>query len=170
MSRADLSCINIKAFIAVLESCKFEENAKPVKKMLRKGDQLERRHQIKLSPVIHCLENFFVVPLQRAIPNFVTTKAVEGWACHITPDSVVTGSLDGAVVCIRNADPGFDWIFSHNISGLVTEYGGVNLHMAIRCAEQNLPAAIGCGEILYERCVKARIIRLNCDTQSVTFL
>ena len=29
------------------------------------------------------------------------------------------------------------------IKGLITKYGGVNSHMAIRCAELSVPAAIG---------------------------
>lgn len=34
--------------------------------------------------------------------------------------------------------------------------------MAIRCAEYNLPAAIGCGGILFERVSKARSGLLDC--------
>ena len=36
--------------------------------------------------------------------------------------------------------------FFKNISGLITKNGGVNSHMAIRCQELNIPAAIGIGE------------------------
>mgnify|MGYP003314205154 CR=1 FL=1 len=56
---------------------------------------------------------------------------------------------------------GFDWIFTRNIIGLVSQYGGANSHMAIRCAEFGLPAAIGCGERTFERLVGARKIELN---------
>ena len=51
---------------------------------------------------------------------------------------------------IENADPGFDWIFGNKLLGLITKYGGVNSHMAIRCAELEIPAAIGCGEQKFE--------------------
>ena len=30
-------------------------------------------------------------------------------------------------------------------------YGGANSHMAIRCAEFNIPAAIGCGTLIYDQ-------------------
>ena len=33
-------------------------------------------------------------------------------------------NIKGKIVAISNADPGFDWIFSHNIVGLITQYGG----------------------------------------------
>ena len=54
---------------------------------------------------------------------------------------------------LPNADPGFDWIFSRNIAGFVTAYGGVNSHMAVRASELGLPAVIGAGETLYAEVV-----------------
>ena len=70
----------------------------------------------------------------------------------------------------RAADPGYDWIFSHSIAGLITEYGGVASHMAIRAAEFGLPAAIGCGEIIFDRLRCARLIELDCTSKKVRAL
>ena len=75
--------------------------------------------------------------------------------------------LSGKVVLIESADPGYDWIFSHNIAGLATKFGGANSHMAIRCAELDIPAAIGCGEQLFERMVKASEISLDCGSELI---
>ena len=50
------------------------------------------------------------------------------------------------IVLIENADPGFDFLFSYKIKGLITKYGGANSHMAIRCMELGLPAIIGSGD------------------------
>ena len=36
-----------------------------------------------------------------------------------------------------------------NILGLVTKFGGINSHMAIRCSELSIPAVIGCGEQIF---------------------
>ena len=68
---------------------------------------------------------------------------------------------------IEGADPGYDWIFTYNIKGLITKYGGVNSHMAIRCAEFLIPAAIGCGEQRFEELIKANQILLDCATRIV---
>jgi phosphoenolpyruvate-protein kinase (PTS system EI component) len=73
-----------------------------------------------------------------------------------------TPEIAGAVVCIENADPGFDWIFLRGIAGLVTKFGGANSHMAIRCAELGVPAAIGCGEQTFDRVVRAGRVELDC--------
>jgi phosphoenolpyruvate-protein kinase (PTS system EI component) len=70
--------------------------------------------------------------------------------------------LEGKIVLIEGADPGFDWIFSQNIAGLITKYGGANSHMAIRCAEFGIPAAIGCGEQRFDLLEKSNQLRLDC--------
>ena len=64
-------------------------------------------------------------------------------------------------------DHGFDWIFGHKILGLVTKYGGVNSHMAIRCAELGIPAAIGCGEQKFETLKSHKIICLDCSASNI---
>ena len=58
--------------------------------------------------------------------------------------------IDGKIVLIEGADPGYDWIFSKGIKGLITRFGGAASHMAIRCAEFGIPEAIGCGEVIYK--------------------
>tara|TARA_B100000929_G_C15196330_1_gene314142 strand:- start:215 stop:517 length:303 start_codon:yes stop_codon:yes gene_type:complete len=74
------------------------------------------------------------------------------------------------IILLENADPGYDWIFSYNLAGLITKYGGVASHMAIRCAELNLPAAIGCGEIFYEKLQHSSRVLLDCDNSQISIL
>ena len=69
--------------------------------------------------------------------------------------------LAGKIALIPRADPGYDWLFGRNIAGLITMYGGANSHMAIRAAEFGMPAAIGVGEILYQKLAAASVIELN---------
>lgn len=38
-------------------------------------------------------------------------------------------------------------IFGYKIKGLITKYGGMASHMAIRCLEIKISAAIGCGGV-----------------------
>ena len=68
---------------------------------------------------------------------------------------------------IPSADPGYDWVFSHHIGGFITMFGGANSHMAIRCAEFGLPAAIGCGERIFDTLVKSRTVELNCAAHTI---
>ena len=73
--------------------------------------------------------------------------------------------LKNKIVLIENADPGYDFIFSYDIKGLITKYGGKNSHMAIRCAELNLPSIIGAGEKIYKVLVKSKKIFIDCKNK-----
>ena len=42
--------------------------------------------------------------------------------------------------------------------------------MSIRCHEINLPAAIGCGEILYEKLLNASKVLIDCENEQVITL
>ena len=98
-------------------------------------------------------------------PNFVSHHNIIGEI--ITLESGLEQTIDNKIVVIENADPGFDWIFSHSIKGLVTKYGGAASHMAIRCAEFDIPAAIGCGDKIYGEVVKSKNILLDCSNQII---
>lgn len=103
---------------------------------------------IKLPELILTEKDIDYFFLSQSQPNFVTQKQVSGELVVLKGNDI---DIEGKIVCIENADPGFDWIFSHSIAGLITKYGGTNSHMAIRCAEFELPAAIGCGDSIYDR-------------------
>ena len=42
--------------------------------------------------------------------------------------------------------------------------------MAIRCAEPNIPAAIGCGEIVFEKLILASKVMIDCKNQQIIIL
>ena len=70
------------------------------------------------------------------------------------------------IVLIENADPGYDWIFTHSISGLITQYGGAGSHMAIKTAEFAIPAAIGVGDFFNKINVGQTII-IDCEKKLI---
>ena len=106
-----------------------------------------------------------VVRLLRGQATFITGQSVT--ARPLVVDAHNVPNLDGRIVMIESADPGFDWIFSHQIAALVTKFGGANSHMAIRCAEFGLPAAIGCGEKTFNDLLRAPAIELNCAARTI---
>ncbi|MBL8700447.1 MAG: phosphoenolpyruvate synthase [Alphaproteobacteria bacterium] len=119
---------------------------------------------IVLPPLLARPEDVYAFELPPTDPNFITQNAAEGPAVGANAPAE---RLRGAIVCIPNADPGFDWLFARGIAGLVTAYGGINSHMAIRAAELKLPAVIGAGETQYARWSKARLLRLDCGNRRV---
>ena len=129
------------------------------------SSQEEEKHDIsvaiRLPQLLVDQSAVYIIPFQVSYPNFITHKKV-------TAKSVVLYSeIDGVlltdkIVIIEGADPGFDWIFSKKIAGLITKYGGANSHMAIRCAEFGIPAAIGCGEQRFDLLLKVNQVHLDC--------
>lgn len=75
--------------------------------------------------------------------------------------------INNKIICIERADPGFDFIFSKNILGLITCYGGPNSHMSIRCNELNIPAVIGCGRSTFEDIIKSNTVKIDLDTKKI---
>lgn len=133
----------------------------------------ERRSQsrdmrgLRLGYIIRNAQDLYVIPQHRGAANFVTRKKLEAPPVVLSSRMTGTGDLFGKLVCIECADPGFDWIFAKGIGGLITKFGGANSHMTIRCAELGIPAAIGVGETLFEKLIKAHRIDLRCAEKIV---
>ena len=120
---------------------------------------------IRLPHLIMAPSDIDVVRMPLGHPNFITSTSVTGPVKLLKTNEVP--DIDGHIVLTESADPGFDWIFLHAITGLVTKYGGANSHMTIRCAEFGLPAAIGCGERLFDMLSKAKVVELNCAARTL---
>ncbi len=121
---------------------------------------------ICLPPLIDHADQVYSFRIPTSSPNFITQNKIAAEVKFVDNSH----NISGCIVMIPAADPGYDWIFSHDIAGLVTMYGGVNSHMAIRAGELNIPAVIGAGETLYEQWAKARILEINCENKQVIIL
>jgi len=102
-----------------------------------------------------------------AEPNYITRKKVQAGVHLLAGGASLDSDFAGAIVVVENADPGYDWLFSREIAGLITMFGGVNSHMAIRAAEFGLPAAIGVGELLFESVSRAKWLELDCESRKI---
>jgi phosphohistidine swiveling domain-containing protein len=134
---------------------------------IRQGkERYQETQSISLPPLIVCPEDVWSFRSPEVSPNFITQKQT---TAPVT-DGKNRDALEGAVVCIPNADPGFDWLFSYPITGLITAWGGLNSHMAIRAGELGLPSVIGAGEALYQRWSKASRLHVDCAGRRVEIL
>lgn len=168
LSRDDLSFLEIGELLGLIHASSPSAMADPLRLRSEESRRSsETSRSLMLSYLIRDESDIFVVPFHRSAPNFITQKRVEGRALLLHSRAKELPSLRDGIVCIENADPGFDWIFTRGIRGLITKFGGSNSHMAIRCAEFGLPAAIGCGEQAFDRLVQGGWVELNCADKIV---
>ena len=93
--------------------------------------------------------------------NYITEKKISGDIISFNKKTKFE-ELNNKIVLIENADPGFDFLFSYNLKGLITKYGGANSHMAIRCMEIDLPSITGVGNRTYNMLDKSKKIYIDC--------
>ncbi len=161
IKRKELSWITMED----VKKCINIKNTEEYKKMLlelfeiRKSEYVQNRMLI-LPEVIVDENDLDIVPISEARPNFITSKHVEGEVIVLEDD--LDADLTEKIVVIPKADPGYEWIFTKGIKGFITQYGGVASHMAIRCAEFEIPAAIGCGEKIYNYVSNISYLDLDC--------
>jgi hypothetical protein len=164
--REDVSWLNVYDILNTSVSPILSDPREHFLPLVAQGKrQCDAGKHIKLGFLIRSERDVYIVPLQRSTPNFVTRSRVSGTVVRLEPGAIPPDDLAGAIVCIENADPGYDWLFSRGIAGLVTKYGGTNSHMTIRCSEYGIPAAIGCGEALFNRIADAPDAELDADAK-----
>ena len=137
----------------------FEENIKDNK------IQYQSAVQLKLPSIIVAPEDVYSFYLLGEEPNFITQKSIT--SDTIAMEGIDGQNLEGKIVFLRAADPGYDFLFSKGIGGLVTQFGGANSHMAIRCAELGIPAVIGAGEQNYLTWGRYKRMTIDCLKKQV---
>lgn len=155
--------------ISVVKQLYSDLYAGDIKNIFEKNIQENRLQylsavQIRLPSVITKPEDVYGFFMLNEEPNYITQKS-------ITADTIMlegsNAKLQGKIVFIRAADPGYDFLFTKDIGGLVTQFGGANSHMAIRCAEMGIPAVIGAGEKNYAEWSRYGRISLDCQKKQV---
>ena len=168
LNREELSFLTIDQIFQTLTHT-FHE---PIENHLRNlSEEASKEYEItqalRLPYLISSIEDIYIVPLLKSRPNFITKKRMECPLHYLSGHEIQSSCPDGHVILTKRADPGHDWIFLNPIAGLITKYGGSNSHMAIRCAELGIPAAIGCGEQSFELLQQANRVLLDCGSKLI---
>jgi glutamine kinase len=168
LSREELSLLKVDDILDCMITVDGENIEDHLRSLSDAGaERYSTTQALRLPQLLYDEEGAHVVPLQVSQPNFITLKNIVGECVLLDGHDVDTSIIVNKIVLIENADPGFDWIFAHGLIGLVTMFGGVNSHMAIRCAEFGLPAAIGCGEQIFEHLRQAKAIEIKCAESQI---
>lgn len=165
LSRQEMSYLNVRSILdSYSTACDLEQ---VIRASIDAGKQQDNIvTSLILPPLLWNQEQIYSFSLPDGTPNFITQRSCEAPVAVLPTQDSIRGKL----VLIQGADPGYDWIFSHEIAGFITAYGGANSHMAIRAAEFELPAVIGVGEKQFSHFAQAKRLRVDCRNRTVTIL
>lgn len=124
---------------------------------------------ITLPPIIVSPKDVMQFYYPDSEPNYITSNHTVGEVCVLEEGNPIE-EIKGQIILIPSADPGYDWIFSHDVKGFITMYGGANSHMAIRAGELSIPAVVGVGAKNFEKYKRARVLEINAAGKVVRIL
>jgi phosphohistidine swiveling domain-containing protein len=167
INRDDLSNLDYFSIVSNINELSSNELTNRWKNLI-KGRVVEKKllSQISLPPIIFSERDFEIVPSYISKPNFITNEIIEGEFILLDQYPNIN-SIDKKIIVLEKADPGYDWIFTKKIKGLITKYGGVASHMSIRCAEFGIPAAIGCGDLIFSKLKNHNFLILDCRNKTI---
>jgi len=124
----------------------------------------------KMPDILSTSTDFYMYEEYSKNGNYIGSNNVSGKVAYLESSDIKTKNLTGKIVVISSADPGWDWIFNYNIAALVTEFGGPNSHMAIRCAEHDKPAVLGIGTSNFNKVIDANKINIEFNKEIINII
>jgi len=166
ISRDDLAHLDIQQILNLYSSLNYMDVKDIFNDDIEKNKLLyQYTKSIRLPNIILNEEDIYAFSLEKDAANYITQNSANAQVA-----SCADKELKNKIVCIESADPGYDYLFTKNIAGLITCYGGANSHMAIRCAELGIPAVIGCGEHSFNKYKKANMLNIDTLNKQVKIL
>lgn len=161
ISRENVNYLNLSEILSLNKISRKQI----MKKIEIRKLQYEIDKNFNLPHVISSKKQFLNFEQLEDIPNFVGRKKIIQNIKYVKSFDLDSKDLKNKIALIESADPGYDWIFSKKIAGLITMFGGANSHMAIRSSELNLPAAIGVGNLKFSELKKASLVKLDSNNK-----
>ena len=162
------------AFVNIRDIYELYASARDVR--IRFADSIKRGKRdysvtqaITLPPMIASPEDAMQFYYPDSEPNYVTSNQAVGEVC-ILGEGRHMEEMRGRIILIPSADPGYEWIFSHEVKGFITMYGGANSHRAIRAGELSIPAVVGVGAKNFEKYKMARVLEIDAAAKLIRIL
>lgn len=167
INRDSLSYLDINTILNFHDELDSISVIKKLKEQIKENKKIYKNNScMHLPETIISTKDMYVYEKNILGGNFITQKIISA-EIHELTNPKNTSKIINKIVLIESADPGYDFIFSKNIKGLITKFGGQNSHMSIRCSELALPAAIGVGEEIYNFLKNKKHINLDCLNRKI---
>jgi len=166
IKKSDLAYVKIDKVLSMyfnLSNYKTIDNLK--KHIAENKKEYHANKDIYLPDVITSKKDLYIRVKEFGDMNFISDKKIISKIIKYDEKEILKNY--NGIVCVENADPGFDFLFNKNITGLITKYGGLNSHMAIRCSELNLPALIGVGEKNFNDLTSYKMLKIDCISKKI---
>jgi len=166
IDRNDLAFLDIKTILNLYATVGYKD-AKNflIEDIVKNKEAYEYTKIIKFPALITKPDDVYKFYVSSEEPTYITLNVVK--AGILQERDLSSKHPSGLIVFIKSADPGYDFLFTKNIAGLITQFGGANSHMAVRCAELGIPAVIGAGEKKFNDWSKANVIEINALNKQV---
>lgn len=119
-----------------------------------------------LPDVIINVGDIDVIDIDEEIPDYVTDQCVTGELVYYDDGHDV--DVAGKIVLLSKVTFAYDWIFTKDIKGVITKKDTKDSRIARRCMELNIPAALGCGEKLFNTVLLMNKVELDCDNGKIS--
>jgi len=119
-----------------------------------------------LPDVIINVGDIDVIDIDEEIPDYLTDKCVSGEIAYYDEGHDV--DVTGKIVLLSKVTLAYDWIFTKDIKGIITKKDTKDSRIAKRCKELNIPAALGCGEKLFNSVLMMKRIQLDCGNNKIS--
>ena len=174
IKRDDISFLEINDFLKLYYSLSSADISKEFKRIIKRNKkEYILNGFVKLPNIIINPSDIYYNSENVEKGSFFGNIDITGEVFFLNESELKTKDLkqlDNKIICIYNADPGFDFIFSKKILGLITCYGGSNSHMAIRCSEKNITSIIGIGNHNFKKIINSKRISIEAMSKKYSLL
>tara|TARA_Y100001970_G_C14250081_1_gene871176 strand:+ start:58 stop:2367 length:2310 start_codon:yes stop_codon:yes gene_type:complete len=166
----DLSYLNINTILDLHYNLNVGETIKFLRDEIKQNKKKYiLNSKILLPEIIIDEKSLYLNKYSEAKINFITNQKISGNLINYNKN-LKYNNFKNKILCIENADPGYDFVFNFDLKGLVTRFGGANSHMAIRCAELNIPALIGVGDKNFKKISNSNFVEIDCELKKYNLI
>ena len=170
ISTDDLSYLKIDNILQMYFNLSKKKTVPWLKKyILENKQEYFMNKNIILPDVIKSGKDLFIQEQFTEKLNFISNKTISD-KIYIFNKNKIMKKYEG-IICIENADPGYDFLFEKNIKGFNNKIWWIEFSIwQLGVINLNLPKLIGVGEKNFKNICNHNYMKLNCDQNTIELI